>query len=396
MSIIVSFTSYPPRIATVHKVVESLYQQTMPADEIILYLSLDEFPKMESDLPDTLNRLNGQKGFRIEWVQGNLKSHKKYYYALQKYKDDVVITVDDDIMYAKTMISELFESRKRFPDAVSARRVRMLIKNGDRLDTYKKWEGEIYLDEYVNVPRMDLCAVGIGGICYPILNRDHWFDKETILKMADEQDDLWLKYNEIIDHIPVVYTKSSQKDIVIEESQINKLSSYNLYGRGNDKCIYDLSMLLKEQDEGAYRKWFQELMTWEEYIIEKKKFFSGVYNAMFDRVGSMPIYVYGAGIMAQSILMILADLGLIQRIEGIIVSDKLGNPSELYNLQIKELSEINQNMTLGVILGVRSENRKEVRDILKGYNCQYIELDLRIISRYYPIEWRYYKMMLLR
>ena len=117
---------------------------------------------------------------------------------------------------------------------------------------------------------------------------------------------------------------------------------------------------------------------------------------MFDKFGDMPVYVYGAGIMAQYILMILEDLGLTQRIAGIIVSDKLANPSELYNLQIKELSEIDQNMTLGIILGVRSENRKEVRDILQGYNCQYIELDLRIIARYYPIKWRYYKMMLLK
>ncbi len=396
MNIVVSFTSYPPRISTVHRVVESLYQQTMPADEIILYLSLDEFPEMESDLPDTLNRLNGQKGFRIEWVQGNLKSHKKYYYALQNYKDAVVITVDDDTVYAKTMISELVESHKRFPDAVSARRVRMIIKNSEGLEPYGKWEGETYLDEYADIPRMDLCAVGIGGILYPVFNRDHWSDKKMIFEMAEEQDDLWLKYNEIIDHIPIVYTKSSQEDITIEDSQIDRLSFNNLYGNGNDKCMYELCVLLKEQDEKGYREWFQKLMTWDEYLIEKKKYYSSIYNTMFDKFGDMPVYVYGAGIMAQYILMILEDLGLTQRIAGIIVSDKLANPSELYNLQIKELSEIDQNMTLGIILGVRSENRKEVRDILQGYNCQYIELDLRIIARYYPIKWRYYKMMLLK
>lgn len=270
MNIVVSFTSYPPRISTVHRVVESLYQQTMPADEIILYLSLDEFPEMESDLPDTLNRLNGQKGFRIEWVQGNLKSHKKYYYALQNYKDAVVITVDDDTVYAKTMINELVESHKRFPDAVSARRVRMIIKNSEGLEPYGKWEGETYLDEYADIPRMDLCAVGIGGILYPVFNRDHWSDKKMIFEMAEEQDDLWLKYNEIIDHIPIVYTKSSQEDITIEDSQIDRLSFNNLYGNGNDKCMYELCVLLKEQDEKGYREWFQKLMTWDEYLIEKR------------------------------------------------------------------------------------------------------------------------------
>ena len=34
--ILISFTSYPSRIETVHKVVESLWKQTEKADEIIL------------------------------------------------------------------------------------------------------------------------------------------------------------------------------------------------------------------------------------------------------------------------------------------------------------------------------------------------------------------------
>lgn len=395
MRIIVSLTSYPPRIANIHKVIESLYRQTIPADEIILYLSLDEFPKAEEDLPETLRRLNGQNGFRVEWVQGNLKSHKKYYYSLQQYKDAVVITVDDDMVYARTMIGELIESHKEFPDAVSARRVRIIMKNGEGLEPYSKWEGEKYLDEYIGVPRMDLCAIGSGGICYPTWTRDHWFDEKMIFKTSEEQDDLWLKYNELIDNVPVVYKKSLQKDITIEDSQISRLSSNNLYGRGNDKCMYELSVLWKEQDENGYRNWFQSLMTGEEYIIEKKKYYAGVYNAVFDRLGGVPVYVYGAGKMAQYILMILADLGLIRRIMAIIVSDQSGNPPDLYGLQVRTLSEINQNEELGVILGVRKENRKEVKDRLAGYNYQNIELDLRLIARYYSIEWRYYKMMLI-
>lgn len=43
MRVIISLTSYPPRIKGVHKVIESLYRQTVLADEIILYLSNEEF-----------------------------------------------------------------------------------------------------------------------------------------------------------------------------------------------------------------------------------------------------------------------------------------------------------------------------------------------------------------
>ena len=79
----ISFTSYPGRIYSVVKVVESLWLQTMKADDIVLWLSEEEFPNKDKDLPEQLRNMLGQNGFRVEWVSDNLKSHKKYYYALQ-------------------------------------------------------------------------------------------------------------------------------------------------------------------------------------------------------------------------------------------------------------------------------------------------------------------------
>ncbi len=384
MRIIVSFTSYPPRIKSVHRVVESLYRQTVKADEIILYLSLDEFPKVEAELPEKLRRMIGQGGFRIAWVCGNLKSHKKYYYALQEFQDAVVITVDDDKIYAETMICDLMESYKRFPDSVSARIARIILKRPETLEQYVKWEKEEKIEECKDVPRMDLCAIGAGGVCYsPRLVNENWFHKETIMKVAGDYDDLWLKYSEIISNIPVVYTKPSQKDITIDDSQICRLSANNLYGSGNDKCISKILVLLKERYADCYEKWFSNLMTREEYIMEKKKYYAGVFNTVFDKAGNMPVYFYGAGKTARHALRILADLGLTQRITAIVVSDKAGNPSELYGLQVKPLSELDTSRKFGVIFGVDEANQKEIMDRLTAYNYQNIELDTRVIASCY-------------
>lgn len=384
MRIIVSFTSYPPRIKSVHRVVESLYRQTVKADEIILYLSLDEFPKVEAELPEKLRRMIGQGGFRIAWVCGNLKSHKKYYYALQEFQDAVVITVDDDKIYAETMICDLMESYKRFPDSVSARIARIILKRPETLEQYVKWEKEEKIEECKDVPRMDLCAIGAGGVCYsPRLVNENWFHKETIMKVAGDYDDLWLKYSEIISNIPVVYTKPSQKDITIDDSQICRLSANNLYGSGNDKCISKILVLLKERYADCYEKWFSNLMTREEYIMEKKKYYAGVFNTVFDKAGNMPVYFYGAGRTARHALRILADLGLTQRITAIVVSDKAGNPSGLYGLQVKPLSELDTSRKFGVIFGVDEANQKEIMDRLTAYNYQNIELDTRVIASCY-------------
>lgn len=384
MKIIVSFTSYPPRINSVHKVVESLCRQTVQADEIVLYLSLDEFPEADKNLPEALRNMIGRNRFRVAWVHGNLRSHKKYYYALQEYKDALVITVDDDKIYAQTMISELVESHMRFPDAVSARNVRIILKKGKALETYCNWERDVYLEEYADMPRMDLCAIGAGGICYPawLVNGD-WFQKEIIMETAAYNDDLWLKYNEIINNITVVYVKSSQQDITIENFQRNNLASRNLYNNGNDECIAGLLALLHTGHAKCYREWVQDLMTWEEYFTEKKRYYAGIFNTAFDSIGRKPAYFYGAGERAKAFLRILADLGLTQRIAAIMVSDRAGNPSNMYGLPVRQLSELNPNKEFAVIFGVNEENRKNITDRMTEYQYQIIELNMHTIERYY-------------
>lgn len=384
MKIIVSFTSYPPRINSVHKVVESLYHQTVPADEIVLYLSLDEFPQATASLPGKLKSLIGQGGFRIEWVRGNLKSHKKYYYALQEYKNAVVITVDDDKIYAETMIGDLIKSHERFPDAVSARAVRIMFKKKATLESYSKWEKGEYLEEYIGIPRMDLCAIGAGGICYSssLVNKN-WFNEKIITDIAEECDDLWMKYNEIISNIPTVYAKPSQEDITIDNTQKCRLTDHNLYGTGNDESISKLLMLLKEQEAARYHEWFGDLMTREEYIVAKKRYYADAFNTAFDKIGDVPIYFYGAGKIARYNLMILADLGLVQRMAAIIVSDKSGNPPDLYGLQVGSLSELDKDRKFGLLFGVSEVNKKEIIDRLADYDYINIELDMGIIKRYY-------------
>ena len=56
--IIVSMTSYPKRITNVSKsIFYLLNKQTVKPDEIHLWLSTEEFPNKEKDLPDDLQKL---------------------------------------------------------------------------------------------------------------------------------------------------------------------------------------------------------------------------------------------------------------------------------------------------------------------------------------------------
>lgn len=99
--IIISMTSWPKRIENVSRVVFSLLQQTIKPDSIEINLSLEEFPNKERDLPNDLLLLQDNDVIKINWVEKNTKTFKKFIPVLQKYygEDYYLFTVDDDWFY---------------------------------------------------------------------------------------------------------------------------------------------------------------------------------------------------------------------------------------------------------------------------------------------------------
>lgn len=115
--IIVSLTSFPERINQVRKVLDSILNNTLKPDLIVLVLSIDEFPNKE--IPKELTDLENEGKLKIKWVEGNEYPYKKLMYTLKDYPDDLIITVDDDVIYApniiQTLVNEYYENGERNP-----------------------------------------------------------------------------------------------------------------------------------------------------------------------------------------------------------------------------------------------------------------------------------------
>lgn len=159
VKIIISLTTYPKRMQTIRLVLESLLSQTYLPDKIVLWLSEEEFDKntLQCVLP-----LSEEVDIEIRWCEKNLRSHKKYYYAMQEFPDDIIITVDDDVIYKDTMIENLIKGYRCYPYAVIARRAHLITKTEDgNIAPYREWYQEC--TRYLNEPRMDLVATGVGG-----------------------------------------------------------------------------------------------------------------------------------------------------------------------------------------------------------------------------------------
>ena len=230
----VSFTSYPARIRFVPAVLSSLLKQSRPADRIVLYLSEDQFPRKEADLPDALPEAEKEKRLLIRWVSGDLKPHKKYYYAFREYPDDIIVTVDDDVHYATDLLEHLWETHLRYPGAVVAGRTHLITLDRDgQPNSYARWIHCV--QGFEAGPSMQLFAVGIAGVLYdPKLFPPELYSEKDIRALCLEADDLWLKAMELTAGIPVVRASNPELIRTVADSQETALHLQNLHRNRND------------------------------------------------------------------------------------------------------------------------------------------------------------------
>lgn len=209
--IIVSFTSYPARIHAVPQVLESLYAQSMKPDRILLWLAEEQFPGREADLPKVLIDDAAAGKFELRWCD-DLGSHKKYFYAMQEYPEDIIVTVDDDVYYHPDSLEKLMKGHERHPNAVVANTV-SLVQLNEELQPAPVYQW-LFDFQLLTEPTMLLVAIGVGGILYPPHSVDtRIFDKQLIHDTCAGYgkiygDDLLLKAGEMLQRTSVLAVPS--------------------------------------------------------------------------------------------------------------------------------------------------------------------------------------------
>ena len=231
--LIVSVTTYPARIGCLQATLDSIFNQSLKADLVILYLSKVQFPKEQDELPEYLLKLQSEEKIVIKFVPRDIRSHKKYFYAMQEYPNDLIVVIDDDLIYEEDMLLLLSESYKKHPNAVSAMRTHLILTEGEKFQGYYDWlfESEGIIDK----PSMQLYATNGAGTLYdPSLYRDDLFDEEAIMKTCLYADDMWMKANELIAGIPVVEVRGRYPLIYVDGSQeISPLLEINNVNKRN-------------------------------------------------------------------------------------------------------------------------------------------------------------------
>lgn len=114
--LIVSLTSFPARIEYVWQVVECMFRQSKRPEKIILWLSKEQFPDFNY-LPKSLTERLCDS-FEIRLMEGDIRSHKKYYYVLKEYSDYNIFIIDDDIYYPSDIIERSLSLKIKYPNHI--------------------------------------------------------------------------------------------------------------------------------------------------------------------------------------------------------------------------------------------------------------------------------------
>ena len=186
---VVSLTSYGRRVKTnvVYYTLVSILRQTVHPSHIILWLSKEEWS--DDTIPPKLYALK-KKGVEIRYCK-DIRSYKKLVPTKELYPKDVIVTMDDDLIYSDDVLETLYNSHLSHPESIICLNANIpVIKNGVPV-SYETWEKCKFSQE-----GKTLFPIGVGGVLYPSnsLNKDA-FNESLFEKLCPFADDVWFWFN---------------------------------------------------------------------------------------------------------------------------------------------------------------------------------------------------------
>ncbi len=181
-TIIVSLTSYGRRVhSVVYYTLVFLLKQTMMPNKIILWL--DDSLTYET-LPAKLRNLC-QCGIEIRYCN-DIRSYKKLIPTLLENSSAFIITVDDDVIYNKHLIHDLWKGY------ISDHNIQCTVGSTPIITStgfapYAEWKSS-----QKPVSERLIMPIGVGGVLYPPNSLDDEVtNQKAFMELAPNADDLW-------------------------------------------------------------------------------------------------------------------------------------------------------------------------------------------------------------
>lgn len=246
IKITVSLTTFPKRINQVSKTIKTLLKQTLKPDRVVLYLAVEQFSKKEEELPYELLNLKNY-GLEIKWCN-DIRSYKKLIPALKEFKDDIIITFDDDIYYPQNTIELLYNSYLKNPNCIHTNRARRLYIKNNKICAQPA--AKIYWLRY-NDCSFKNTITGCGGVLYPpnSLNEEV-LNEEKFKKLLPTQDDVWFWAMAVLNNTKIKSVASFDISLpTVENTQQYGLSKINCKSKQGINSLDGINLITKEYDK---------------------------------------------------------------------------------------------------------------------------------------------------
>ncbi|NHF71683.1 glycosyltransferase family 2 protein [Paracoccus xiamenensis] len=221
--LVVSLTSYGPRLSVVGKVLQSLMRQTVAADRVILWLAEADMAK----LPQEIAGLGVEIRVCPDW-----RSYKKIVPTLQEAPGSYIVTADDDVYYGPGWLEGLVAAADT---GVACHRAHRVTLDGQgRPRAYDDW------DRHITAPATGplIFPTGVGGVLYaPNAFHPDVTDAEKFMRLAPSADDVWLYWMHRLRGSRPQKVGGRFRVIEWPGSQAENLRASNLGTGGNDRAI---------------------------------------------------------------------------------------------------------------------------------------------------------------
>lgn len=247
LPVVVSLTSYGDRLRSVRLALEAIAAGSVRPARLQLWT---EEADIVASPPAALARLQ-RRGVEILHTK-DWGPHKKYYpYVCSRQQHDLpLVTADDDVLYGRDWLAELWKAHRSNPEDVVAHRAHHLVVTDGRIGPYALWED---LDVHEAGPRT--FATGISGVLYPPRMLDVLREAGNgFMECAPRADDVWLHAQAIRHGITVRPVHDGLTTYPgIPRTVVDSLSATNVLGGGNDQQIAatytaaDVHLLARDQ-----------------------------------------------------------------------------------------------------------------------------------------------------
>ena len=229
---ILSFTTFPERFEDAARMIFNFLDQGIKDFHIVCTLFKDDYEKLSGSLATMADA----DLFEIIVAEDNLCPHLKYFYAMKKYEEIPIITVDDDRLYDLRILNALvskYESIK-YKSIISVC-APVMSRTGNQIDVQTKWctPGRRLPPNKVSYVAM---AEGFAGVLYPPYCFKDLDSEIEGIKKALFHDDLYLKVLAIKNRIPVTQIDGKAENFY--NIELGNADSTNLATRHNAPIRY--------------------------------------------------------------------------------------------------------------------------------------------------------------